>query len=400
MPADFRDFLPYQGDIMKALACAFLTAASAALLPLAPVAAADITVGITTSATGPASALGIPQKNTVALLPPTLGGLPVRYVLLDDATDPTQASKNARRFVEENKVDVVLGSSTVSNTLALVDVIGEHRTPLISLSPVVLPAEKERWVFRVPQHNGLMVGAIADDMKAAGVASVAMIGFADPFGESFMGEMRKALDAQGIKVLLAEKYNRNDTSVMGQVMKILAVRPDAVLVAASGTPSVLPHVTLVERGYKGRIYQSHGAIGRDVLRVGGKAIEGGLYVTGPVVVGSQLPDSHPMKPVILDYVKRYEARYGADSLSPHGGLVWDAYLLLDAAAQKAKDKAAPGTVEFRQALRDALEGTRDVVGVYGVYNMSSSDHFGHDERARVLVRVENGAYRLVDSRAP
>lgn len=358
-------------------------------------ATAEITIAITMSATGPASALGQPQKNTVALLPATVAGIPARYVVLDDATDPTQASKNAKRFIDEHQADVVIGSSTVTNSLAVAEVTNASETPLIALAPVLLPAEKEHWVFRVPQHNALMVGAIADDMKEAGVKTIAMIGFADPFGESFMSEMKKAAEERGIRLLLTEKYNRGDTSVMGQAIKILSAKPDAVVVAASGTPSVLPHLTLIERGYTGRIYQSHGAIGRDVLRVGGKAIEGARYVTGPIVVGEQLPDAHPMKPVILNYIKRYEERYGANSLSPQGGLVWDAYLLLESAAQKAKAQAMPGSKTFRSALRDALENTRDVVGVYGVYNMSPTDHFGHDERARALVQVENGAYKLL-----
>lgn len=209
--------------------------------------------------------------------------------------------------------------------------------------------------------------------------------------------MKKAADAKGIPLVVTEKFNRADTSVMGQVMKIIAAKPDAVLVVASGTPSALPHSTLVERGYKGRIYQTHGAIGRDVLRVGGKALEGGIFVSGPIVVGDQLADSNPMKAVISNYVKNYEAKYGAGTVGPQGAHLWDAYALLEAAVPVAKAKAAPGTPEFRAALRDALEASKDVVGIHGVFNMSPNDHFGHDKRSRVLVKVENGAYKLMSA---
>ncbi|NMG50841.1 ABC transporter substrate-binding protein [Azoarcus communis] len=356
---------------------------------------ADINVGITVSATGPASALGAPQKNTLALLPTTIAGEKVNYILLDDATDPTQASKNAKKLVDENKVDVLIGSSTVSNSLAVTEIAVESKTPLLALAPMNLPPEKGHWVFRMPQHNGIMAGAIAEDMVANGVKSIGMIGFADPYGESFMAEMKKAAEEKGITIAITEKFNRADTSVMGQSVKIVAAKPDAVLIVASGTPSALPHSTLVERGFKGRIYQTHGAIGRDVLRVGGKALEGGIFVTGPIIVGDQLPDSHPLKASIKEYVTAYEGKYGAGSLGPQGGHLWDAYALIAAAVPAAKAKAQPGTAEFRAALRDAIEGSKDVVGVHGVFNMSPTDHFGHDERARVLVKVENGAYKLM-----
>ncbi len=359
---------------------------------------ADLTVGITVSATGPASALGAPQKNTVALLPATVGGEKVNWIVLDDATDPTQASKNAKKLAEENKVDVLVGSSTVSNTIAVTEIAVESKTPLLGLGPVAsLAPEKEHWLFRMPQHNRIMAGAIADDMAANGVKTIGVIGFADPYGESFMTEMKKAAEAKGIQLTINEKFNRADTSVMGQAMKLISAKPDAILIVSSGTPSALPHSTLVERGYKGRIYQTHGAIGRDVLRVGGKALEGGIFVTGPIVVGDQLADSNPMKAVIANYVKLYEAKYGAGSVGPQGAHLWDAYLILDAAVPVALKKAKPGTPEFRAALRDAIENTKNVVGVHGVFNMSPTDHFGHDERARVLVKVENGSYKLLRS---
>ena len=356
---------------------------------------AQVNIGITVSATGPAAALGQPQRNTAQLLPETVGGEKANYILLDDATDPTGASRNAARMVEENNVDVLVGSSTVSNTLAVVEVAVENSTPLLALAPVALPDERGQWVFSMPQNNILMAGAIAEDMLANGVKTVGVIGFADPYGESFLGAMTTVAAEAGLEMAITEKFNRADTSVIGQVLRLVSANPDAILIVASGTPSALPHATLVERGYKGRIYQTHGAIGRDVLRVGGAAMEGGIFVSGPIIVGEQLPESHPSRQMIIDYVKRYEERHGPGSMGPQGGHLWDAIQIIDAAVPVAKQKAQPGTPEFRAALREAIENVRDVVGVHGVFNMSPDDHFGHDERARVLVQVRNGAYEVI-----
>lgn len=356
---------------------------------------ADINIGISVSATGPAASLGIPQKNTVALLPSTIGGEKVNYIVLDDASDPTQASKNARKLISEEKVDVIIGSSTVPASAAIAEVANEMKTPQVSNGPVDLPKEKNAWVFRSPQHNANMAGALVGHMKETKVKTLAFIGYSDAFGEGWLREMKPLLEAAGIQMPVVERYNRADTSVSGQVLKIVAAKPDAVLIVGSGTPAALPHLTLAERGYKGQIYQTHGAANKEFLKVGGKALEGGILPVGPVVVAAQLPDNHPSKKIGLSYVKRYEDKYGAGSFSSFGGHLADAFTLVEWAVPAALKKAKPGTPEFRQALRDAMETARDVVATHGVYNMNPTDHFGLDARARVLVRVENGAFKLL-----
>jgi len=359
---------------------------------------ADITIGVTVSATGPAAALGGPQKNTVTLLPLTVAGENVNWIVLDDATDPASAAKNATKFIAENHADIIVGSSTTANTAAMVDTITEAKTPLLSLSPIDLPPEKGKWVFRLPQHNALMAKALIDHMKRNGIKTVGFIGFADVYGESWLKIVTPMFDAAGIQLIATERYNRTDTSVTGQVLKLLAAKPDAVLVAASGTPAALPHVTLVERGYTGRIYQTHGAPSKAFLQVGGKSVEGGVFVIGPMFVWDQLPDSAPTKKTAAEYAHKYEEKFGAGSLSSFGGHMWDAWTLIDRAVPIALKKARPGTEAFRSALRDAIESEREVVGVHAVFNMSPSDHFGHDERARVLVRTENGRFVLLSDR--
>lgn len=355
---------------------------------------ADVTIGITVSATGPAAALGAPQKNTAALFPATIGGEKINWVVLDDATDPTNAAKNANKFVNEDHADVIIGSSTVAASSAIVEVANASKTPQVALAPIELPAEKGKWVFRMPQHNSLMGKAVIDHMVANKVKTLGFIGFADPYGDSWLKELTQATQAAGIQIVAAERYARSDTSVTGQVVKLLAAKPDAVFVAGSGSPAVLPQTTLVERGYKGAIYQSHGAVGKDPLRVGGKAMEGSYAVSGPLLIWDQLPDSHPSKKAAADYTKKYEEKYGAGSMVPQGGHIWDAYAIVARAIPAALKKAKPGTPEFRAAMRDAMESEKEVVGVHGVFNMTANDHFGHDTRARVIVKVDNGQYKL------
>ena len=359
---------------------------------------ADINVGISVCATGPAASLGIPEKNTVALFPSMIGGEKINYIILDDATDATQATKNARKFVTENNVDLIIGSSAVPPALAIAEVANETRTPQISLSPVEIQGDKNKWVFRAPQHSAIMAQALAEHMKANKVKSIGFIGYSDGYGEGWLREMSKAAEAAGMKITAVERFNRTDTSVTGQVLKLVSARPDVVLIAASGTPSALPQLALIERGFKGQIYQTHGTATREFMRVGGKAVDGTVLPVGPVIVASQLPDSHPSKKVGMEYTRLYEEKYGAGSLSSFGAHAYDAYRIFAAAVPAALKKAKPGTPEFRLALRDAIESEREIVGTHGVFNMSPTDHFGHDARARILVRVEKGDWKLIDAR--
>ena len=352
---------------------------------------------MTVSATGPAASLGIPEKNTIALMPQTIGGQKVNYIVLDDASDTTTAVANARKLVTESKVDILLGSTTTPNSLAMIDVAAESQTPMISMAAsasIVEPVDaKRRWVFKTPQNDIMMSLAIASHMAASGVKTVAFIGFADAYGEGWFREFSKVAPIKGLTIVASERYARTDTSVTGQVLKLVASKPDAVLIAGSGTPAVLPQRTLKERGYAGKYYQTHGVANNDFLRVGGKDVEGTYLPAGPVLVASQLPNNYPTRAGAEDYVTKYEAMYGKGSVSTFGAHAWDAGRLMTVAATKALKKAQPGTPEFRAALRDALEGSQEVQGAHGIFNMSATDHLGLDQRARVMVKIENGTWK-------
>jgi branched-chain amino acid transport system substrate-binding protein len=370
-----------------------LIAAAIAALP----AWADINVGVTLSATGPAASLGIPEKNTIALMPTSIAGQKVNYIVLDDASDTTNAVANTRRLITENKVDVVIGSTTTPNSLAMLDVAAENQTPMISMAAsarIVEPVDaRRRWVFKTPQNDIMMSLAIAQHMADHGVKTVGFIGFADAYGEGWWNEFSKAAGIKGIQIVANERYARTDTSVTSQVLKLVAAKPDAMLIAASGTPAVLPEKTLRERGYTGKYYQTHGVANNDFLRVGGKDIDGTYLPSGPVLVAAQLPAAHPVKKSAQEYIARYEAAHGKGSVSTFGGHAWDAGLLLAHAVPVALKKAQPGTPAFRAALRDALEGAKGVAGAHGIFDMSPTDHLGLDQRARVMVKIDGGAWK-------
>ena len=358
---------------------------------------ADVNVGVTVSATGPAASLGIPERNTIALMPREIAGQKINYIVLDDASDTTAAVTNTRKLISENKVDIVLGSTTTPNSLAMIDAVTESKTPMISMAAsasIVEPVDaKKRWVFKTPQNDIMMSLAIATHMADNGIRKVGFIGFADAYGEGWFQEFTKAAGLKGIQIVASERYARADTSVTGQVLKLVSAKPDAILIGGSGTPAALPQKALKERGYAGKIYQTHGVANNDFLRVGGKDVEGTLLPAGPVLVADQLPASNPVRKSALEYIAAYEAANGKGSTSTFGGHSWDAGKLLQAAIPVALKSGQPGTPQFRNALRDALEGVKDVAGAHGIFNMSSKDHLGLDQRGRVMVKIENGTWK-------
>jgi len=376
-----------------------LAVAAVAAFGAAAGAQAQIKVGVSISTTGPAASLGIPEKNTVSLFPAEIAGQKVQYIVLDDASDATQAVKNARKLVSEDKVDLLIGSSITPTSLAMLEVAAETETPMITIAGaarIVEPMDaKRRWVFKTTQHDGQMAAAITQHMSNNGVKTMGFIGFSDAYGEGWWGEVEKVAPARKIKVVANERFARTDTSVTGQVLKMVSANPDAILIAGSGTPAALPQKALRERGYKGKIYQTHGVANSDFLRVCAADCEGTFLPAGPMLVVNQLPDTNPVKKSALAYVNKYNGAFKKETLSTFGGHAWDAAVLLQEAAKTAVPKAKPGTKEFRAALRDSLEGIKNLPASHGIFNMSPTNHQGLDQRAQVMVRIEKGNWKYV-----
>jgi len=356
---------------------------------------AEVVVGVSVSATGPGASLGVHVAKAIALLPKTIGGEAVRYVVLDDTSDPTIGAKNARRFAVEDKVDVIIGSSTVPVALAQGAVANEERIPFIALCPIPIDATKQSYLFAVPQPIPLMVSAVVEHMQANKVKTVGYVGFSDSWGDANYNALKSSGAVAGLDVATNERYARADTAVTGQMLKVLASNPDAIFVGASGTPADLPQIAAVDRGYRKQIYHTHGVVNPDFIRVGGKSTEGVIAPTGPVVVAEQLAASDPLKTTGLQFLKQYEDAYGAGSRNAFAAYAWDSGVIIQTALPVALKAAKPGTPAFRDALRDAIEAGKDVKGTHAVYNMSATDHYGVDKRARVLVKVDNGEWKLV-----
>jgi len=357
--------------------------------------AADLKVGLSVSLSGPNSSLGVPYaKGMQAALAykPEVNGRKIQLIVLDDGSDPTNAGRNARKLVEEDKVDVLMGTSGVPAAIAMAQVGRDAKVPMIGLTPIQLDPAENGWVFTVAQPTQLMIDAVVQRMKKDGVKSVGYIGFSDAWGDLVYNALMKSAPAAGIKVLGNERYARSDQSVTGQILKLLAMKPDAVMTGGAGTPGALPFLALNERGFKGPVYGQHGLINPDFVRVVGAAGQGALMPTGPVIVAEQLPAEYPTKKIAMDFRAIFQKVNNAPTSDAFSAYSFDGWLVFTDAAARAKGE--PGTPEFRQSLRDAIASTKEVVGTHGVYNFKPGDLYGVDERARVIVKLDNGQWKL------
>ncbi len=353
---------------------------------------ADVNIGISLALTGPGSGLGIPMHNQFRLFPKEIAGEKVNLIILDDATDPSKGVGNARRFVTEDKVDMIIGSCITTVAAAMAPVATEAKTVQIAASPVGLPPGQDTWVFRLPQGNNVMAHAVVAHMKKQGVKTVGFLGYTDVYGELWVKALTAEGEKNGIKIIATERFARSDTSVTPQALKLVAANPDAMLVVASGSGAAMPHKAIVERGFKGKIYQTHAAATPDLVRIGGKDVEGSFVVSGPAVVGEQLPEAHPSKKVALDFVANYEKAYGAGSRNQFAGHAYDAAIVLQKVLPVALKKAKPGTPEFRAALREGLETMGRTVFSHGVMNWSATDHWGYTNETGVMLKVAGGKF--------
>lgn len=357
---------------------------------------ADITIGVNLGTTGPAASLGIAEKNAITFGPPVIAGQKVRYVIYDDATDTTTAVQNVKRLVSEEKADVLIGPTSSPTSMAVVMSAAESKTPMIQLAPgpasISASDAKRKWIFNAPPSDDVYAAAMINHMIKKGVKTVSVIAVDDAYGENCVTSFRKLADPRGMKTLTIEKYKRADTSATAQVLRAMQGNPDAIYIAAAGTPGALPHVALIERGYKGKIYQSGGSANSEFLRVGGKALEGSFMLAPPVLVAEQFPDGYPAKKEALEFVKAYEGKFGPRSM--FASLAWNALKIVEGAIPKALKSAKPGTEKFRAAMRDAIEQTKKLRTAGAVVSMSPTDHTGIDQLGICVIKIENGKWKL------
>jgi branched-chain amino acid transport system substrate-binding protein len=324
-------------------------------------------------------------------------GVKMKLILIDDGSDPAVSSRAGRKLVEEDHVDVLMGSAGAPASIALANVAADLKTPLIITANVPIAGERGDWEITIPQPAPLMIAADIEEMKKTGIKTVGYIGYNDAWGDLVYDSLKAAADPAGIKIVSNERYARTDTSVTPQILKIIALHPDAVLTGGSGSPGALPHLALAERGYRGAVYSTHAIINPEFVRIGGAAVEGVIAPTGPVVVAEQLPDSNPIKAASMKFRAEYAKANNSAAADAFAAYAYDSFLILADAAKRAEAAGGkPGTPEFRTALRDALYSTHEVVGTHAVYNFKPGDRYGADERSRVLVRLDHGTWKLVN----
>ncbi len=368
------------------IALATVVASAAAL--------ADVNIGVSLSLTGPGSGLGIPMQNYYKIFPQTIAGEKVNLIILDDASDPGKGAQNARRFVTEDKVDMIFGSCLTTVAAAMVDIAAESGTVQLAASPVGMPPGKDGWLFRLPQSNTVMAHAMVGHMKKHGVKTVGFLGYTDAYGEQWLKEFTPVAAKEGIKVIATERFARPDTSVTPQALKLVSANPDAMLIVASGSGAAMPEMAILDRGYKGKIYQTHAAATKDLMRIGGKAIDGTYVVSGPAVIAEQLPDNHPSKKVAIDFVQKYEKAMGPGTRNQFAGHAYDSQIVLEKVLPVALKKAKPGTKEFRAAIRDAMENMGRTIFSHGVMHWTKDDHWGFTNETGVMLKVVNGDFKV------
>jgi len=355
---------------------------------------ADITIGVSLPLTGPTSALGIPIKDAIAMWPTSIAGEKLKVIVLDDATDPTNAGKNARRFVTEDKVDILMGSAATPTANAVAAVASETGTMHITFAPIDVSVSKSPWSYNMPQSTLVMSHALVAHMKKSGVKTLGFLGYTDAYGELFLRDVKAKMAGSNIRIVSEERFARTDTSVTGQALKVTASNPDAILIVASGSGAAMPHKALIERGYKGKIYQTHGAASMALIRVGGKDVEGAYVVSGPGTVAEQLPANHASKKVAMSHVTAWEKLYGANSRNPFAGHAYDASIILEKIVPVALKKAKPGTADFRGALKAALESAGPIPLYHGTVNYTATDHAGYTDDTGVMLKIVDGGWKL------
>jgi branched-chain amino acid transport system substrate-binding protein len=366
--------------------------AAAVALSAAGAALADINVGVVLSLTGPGSGLGIPMQNQLKQFPKEIAGEKVNLIVLDDASDPGKGVSNTRRLITEDKVDLIYGSALTPVAAAMAPVTAENKVLQIAGSPVGVPPGQDHWLFRLPQGNDVMAHAMVEHMKKQGIKTIGFIGYTDAYGELWLKALTPEAEKNGMKIVAVERFARADTSVTPQALKLVSANPDAMVVVATGSGAAMPEKAIVERGYKGKIYQTHAAATPDLVRIGGKDVEGTFVVSGPAVVAEQLPDSHPSKKVAMDFVTKYEKANGPGSRNQFAGHSYDFQIVMEKIVPVALKKAKPGTPEFRAALRDAMETMGRTVFAHGVMNWTKDDHWGYTNETGVMLKVSDGKF--------
>lgn len=392
---------------------ALLTAAASAALMISAISAGaadkpELRIGSVVAMTGPASALGLPEKNAIDLLQEQIASdasLPftVKFITYDDGSDPTKSVNNVRKLITEDNVHVVICCTTTPTSMAILETVTQAKVPNISLAlgqSVIEPVKDRYWIFKTPSTDQLQIQMLVDDMIRRDLKKVAFLGLEDSFGEGGWVALQSVAKAKGVEIVAAERFARTDTNFTPQALKVRQASPGAVYIHAIPPSSALVHQALKRVGYAGPIYHSGGSANNAFLSIGKADVEGALLGTTPVLVYSELPDNNPLKPVITKFAALYEKRFNVPKVDIFPGQSWDAgNIAILAASNAVKAGAKLDNLEAsRAALRDNLEKIKEFVAVGGIFNYSPTDHLGLDQRSTFISVVKNGEFRLYNAK--
>jgi len=373
----------------RAWFAAALLAAATAVQAQAP-----IRIGAFLSVTGPAAFLGDPEQKTLELYVEKLNaaggvlGRQLQLVAYDSAGDAEKARTFAKRLIEQDNVDLIVGGSTTGETMAVVPLIEQAGMPFISLAGAVVIVEPvKKWVFKTPHSDRQACERIFVDMKARGTTRIALISGAGGFDKSMRAQCLGVAKNHGVEIVADEAYGAGDTDMTAQLTKIKnTLGVQAVLNAGFGQGPAIVTKNYRQLSIGAPLYQSHGVASKQYIQLAGGAADGVRLPAAALLVAEALPDSDPQKTVVLSYKREYEARFKSD-VSTFGGHAYDGLMIAVEALKKAgsTDKAK---------VRDAIESVRGFMGTAGTFNMSPTDHVGLDVSGFRMLEIRKGDWTL------
>lgn len=353
-----------------------------------------IKIGAFLSATGAAAFLGDPELKTLEMYVEEINksggviGRKLELVAYDDGGDAEKARTFAKRLIEQDQVDVIVGGTTTGTTMAVVPLVEQARVPLVSLAGAVVIIEPvKKWVFKTPHTDRMACEKIFTDMKARGFTKIGMISGSGGFDKSMRQECLGVAKNFGITIAADETYGASDTDMTAQLTKIRNAQVQAVVNPGFGQGPAIVTKNYRQLGMTMPLYQSHGVASKQFIELAGAAAEGVRLPAAALLVAELLPDSDKQKPVVVGYKKAYEARYKTE-VSTFGGHAYDGLFIVVDALKRAK-------TTDKEKLRTAIEETKGYIGTAGVVNMSAKDHMGLDLTAFRMLEIKNGDWTLV-----
>ncbi|MDG4552951.1 MAG: ABC transporter substrate-binding protein [Candidatus Competibacter sp.] len=357
-------------------------------------AAEPIKIGSFLAVTGPASFLGDPELKTLQMYVEDInarGGVKGRKLELlhyDTGGNAKDAVSFSKRLIKNDNVDIIIGGTTTGDTMAVIPDVEKEGIPFISLAGAVEIVEPvKKWVFKTPHTDRMAVAKIYEDLRKRGLTKVALITGDGGFDKSGRQQLLDLAPQYGIAIVADESYGNKDTDMTAQLTKIRPSGAQAIVNFGLGQAPAIVTKNMKQLGIDLPLYQSHGVASKTFIDLAGEAAEGVRLPAAVLVVAEQLPGADPQKPILLDYKKRFEAKYGP--VSTFGGHAYDGLMIAVAAIERAggPDKAK---------VRDEIEKTRGFIGTAGVFNMSPTDHMGLSLDAFKMVEIRGGAWKIVE----